>query len=63
MFLPIDPHTGEPEGVSFEAFASAWQASRHWMVRHRAGRLARRLRHLSDAQLRDLGLARLNAKG
>jgi uncharacterized protein YjiS (DUF1127 family) len=61
MFLPVDPTTGEPAEISFEAFAAAWKAGREWMAQRRAERLAKRLRRLSDAELHDIGFSRLNA--
>jgi uncharacterized protein YjiS (DUF1127 family) len=59
MFLPIDPNTGLPDEASFEDFETVWKAVRDWMFRRRAAKLGRKLHRLSDAQLRELGLARL----
>ena len=59
MFLPIDPNTGLPAEVSFQDVEAVWRAVRDWMFRRRAAKLGRKLHRLSDAQLRELGLARL----
>jgi len=59
MFFPIDPNTGMPAEVSFEDAATIWKAVRDWTSRRRAVKLGRKLHRLSDAQLQELGLARL----
>jgi uncharacterized protein YjiS (DUF1127 family) len=59
MFLPIDPNTGLPAEVSFQDVETVWRAARDWMFRRRAAKLGRSLHRLNDAQLRELGLARL----
>ena len=59
MFWPIDPITGQPGQMSFDDIRVVWKATRDWMSRRRAARLGRRLHRLSDGQLRELGVARL----